>query len=122
MAKKLKTVVKTSWRNPQRTTVAPPEDHFAHAAMLLVMANPQRLLILERLLGREYHVNELAADVGLSQSATSQHLKKLRVADFVQSRRDGLSIFYRSESPFASAILDLLRNVSLQGSQGPSTC
>ena len=48
------------------------------AALLSAMANPKRLLILCSLVKGEVAVGVLATQVGLSQSALSQHLSKLR--------------------------------------------
>ena len=52
----------------------------AHRASRLLkeLANEQRLLILCKLLEGECSVMPLAAHVGLAQSATSQHLARLR--------------------------------------------
>lgn len=58
------------------------------------LSNPTRLEVLLRVMKREWTVNELAADLGISQSALSQHLGKLRQAGIVRARRDRQSIFY----------------------------
>jgi DNA-binding transcriptional ArsR family regulator len=55
-------------------------------------------------------VNALAESIGLSQSAISQHLAKLRDKGLVATRRDGQTIYYRIASEDARAIL-----VSLHG-------
>ena len=55
-------------------------DHSTAAAGLLsAMANPKRLMILCSLVKGEVPVGVLATQVGLSQSALSQHLSKLRI-------------------------------------------
>ena len=48
--------------------------------MMKQLANGKRLLILCQLLSAEKSVGELAESVGLSQSALSQHLAKMREA------------------------------------------
>lgn len=63
------------------------------ASILNAMSNAKRLEVLKRLLEREHHVTELAGAVGLSQSALSQHLAKLRSAALVSTRRDGQTIY-----------------------------
>jgi len=78
------------------------------AAILSAMSNTKRLEVLIALLGREYHVTELAERVRLSQSALSQHLAKLRTAQLVSTRRDAQTIFYSVKSPVVRAVLDAL--------------
>ncbi|WP_343217697.1 ArsR/SmtB family transcription factor [Jiella flava] len=63
--------------------------------MLALIANPARLRILCALAKGERQVGALADDIGLSQSALSQHLAKLRAGDLVASRRQGQAIHYR---------------------------
>ena len=63
-----------------------------------MLADGTRVRILWALLGRELSVNELAAEVGKSPAAVSQHLAKLRMTRMVQTRREGTQIFYRLEN------------------------
>ena len=53
------------------------------------MADVNRLRIVRRLADGEASVAELIANVGLSQPLVSHHLKRLRVAGLVQTRRVG---------------------------------
>ncbi|MGX4804015.1 ArsR/SmtB family transcription factor [Bradyrhizobium guangdongense] len=66
------------------------------ATLLRAVANERRLLILCRLveLG-EVSVNSLADAVGLSQSALSQHLGKMRDEGLVTYRRESQTSWYR---------------------------
>lgn len=65
------------------------------AALLKSLGNDKRLLILCKLVqAGEMNVTTLAAEVGLSQSALSQHLAKLRADDLVRTRRDSQTIWY----------------------------
>ena len=82
----------------------------AHAAarMLKLLASEQRLLILCKLIEGESSVGDLSAHVGLAQSATSQHLAKMRAEGLVATRRDGQTIFYRLDDPAAIRMLDTL--------------
>jgi DNA-binding transcriptional ArsR family regulator len=59
------------------------------------IAHPGRRAMLGLVLDRELPVSELAARVGLSQPAASQHLKVLRDAGLVQGRVDGRRRLYR---------------------------
>lgn len=77
------------------------EDKAAEVAGLLrALANERRLMILCRLveLG-EAKVSSLAELAGLSQSAMSQHLSKMRDEGIVAYRRDGQSLWYRIADP-----------------------
>ncbi|MBS4045723.1 MAG: winged helix-turn-helix transcriptional regulator, partial [Alphaproteobacteria bacterium] len=66
---------------------------------LRALANEKRLLTLCQLVGREQSVGALAETVGLSQSALSQHLTKLREDGLVATRRDSQTIYYRLADP-----------------------
>lgn len=60
------------------------------------MANQQRLLILCYLSqADETTVGELNEHLELSQSALSQHLAKLRKEGIIESRKQGLNVYYK---------------------------
>ena len=82
----------------------------AHRASVLLkqLANEQRLLILCKLLEGECSVSDLSEHVQLAQSATSQHLAKLRAAGLLTTRRDAQSIFYRIEDEDLYRVLEAL--------------
>ena len=66
------------------------------AAVLRALANRRRLLILCKLVEwREANVNSLADAIGLSQSALSQHLAKMREEGLVAYRRESQTLWYR---------------------------
>ncbi|MBI2384105.1 MAG: winged helix-turn-helix transcriptional regulator [Gammaproteobacteria bacterium] len=69
----------------------------------------QRLLMLF-IDGKERTVNEVAAEAGLSQAATSEHLSVMRQAGLLQCERRGKEVIYR---PDRQRIL--LRLTELQG-------
>ncbi|HVK91643.1 MAG TPA: metalloregulator ArsR/SmtB family transcription factor [Mycoplana sp.] len=79
--------------------------------LLSAMANPKRLLILKVLVRGEIAVGALALKVGLSQSALSQHLSKLRAQNLVSTRRDAQTIYYSSKSNAVLTILDALDGI-----------
>ncbi|MBO9112462.1 MULTISPECIES: metalloregulator ArsR/SmtB family transcription factor [Rhizobium/Agrobacterium group] len=78
------------------------------AVLLSAMANKRRLQVLVLLQEAERSVNELATAVGISQSALSQHLGKLRKHNLVSTRRDGQTIYYRSNDERVLRILHTL--------------
>ena len=84
----------------------------AQAARLLkAIANQRRLLILCELVGGEAPVGVLAEAVGLSQSALSQHLAKLRQQKLLATRRKAQSIFYRISDPKVAKLLGTLKEI-----------
>jgi DNA-binding transcriptional ArsR family regulator len=89
------------------------EQQAGEAARLLkLLANENRLLILCRLVAeREMAVGNLAEAIGLSQSALSQHLAKMREDGLVATRREAQMVFYRIADPNARRILALLKNI-----------
>lgn len=89
----------------------------AHRASVLLkqLANEQRLLILCKLLEGECPVSDLAAHIGLAQSATSQHLAKMREAGLLSTRRDAQNIYYRLGDEDAVRVLRTLCDVYQPG-------
>ena len=66
------------------------------ADILRALANERRLMILCKLVEwGEGSVNSLAEAVGLSQSALSQHLAKMRAEGLVAYRRESQTLWYR---------------------------
>jgi DNA-binding transcriptional ArsR family regulator len=99
-----------------RTTakdIARLEDKAVEAAEFLkLLANPQRLLILCRLVvEREMSVGELEEAGELSQSALSQHLAKLRDDGLVATRREAQTIYYRIADNNVQRVLALLKDI-----------
>jgi DNA-binding transcriptional ArsR family regulator len=76
--------------------------------LLGAMANPRRLMVLCKLVDGEKSVNMLAQSVGLSQSALSQHLAKLREKGLVTTRRDAQTIWYGLASKEVRGVLTTL--------------
>lgn len=82
------------------------------ADLLRAIGNEQRLLILCHLVTHdEMSVGALAGTLGLSQSALSQHLAKLRAEEIVSFRREAQTIFYRVHDERAQRLLMVLRDI-----------
>lgn len=82
------------------------------ASMLLKsLANPNRLLVLCALVTREYTAGELEQLTGLSQSAISQHLARLRDEEIVATRREAQRIYYSLSSPQVAAVIATLHGI-----------
>jgi DNA-binding transcriptional ArsR family regulator len=78
------------------------------AEFLKLLANDRRLLIVCELLKGERSVSELEAVVGISQSALSQHLARLRRERLVVTRRTAQTIHYSLADPGIAAVIAAL--------------
>ncbi len=82
------------------------------ASLLKLLANENRLLILCRLVqARELSVSELVDAVGLSQSALSQHLAKMREEGLVATRREAQTVYYRIANGDVARLLSVLKDI-----------
>jgi len=91
------------------------------SALLKAMSNQHRLLILCQLQMGERSVGELERLVGLSQSALSQHLARLRRDKLVRTRRMAQTIFYSLNGTEATEIIRTLHDLYCAPSYAP-TC
>jgi DNA-binding transcriptional ArsR family regulator len=92
-------------------TIDMQENAEQAARLLKTLANPGRLMILCNLLQQENSVGELEAQVGLSQSALSQHLSRMRAEGLVDSRRDGQNVIYRLTDQRVRHLIETLYQV-----------
>ncbi len=85
-------------------------DELLHriAEVLKAMADPTRLKILHCLQTDERCVSDILTVVGGSQANVSKHLSVLKRAGLVDSRRDGLNVFYRIAD---EGVFSICRNV-----------
>lgn len=73
----------------------PPEEELLDLAEFFkVFGDGTRLKILYVLLNTEMCVYDIAAVLGMSQSAISHQLRVLKQMDLVKNRREGKTIFY----------------------------
>jgi DNA-binding transcriptional ArsR family regulator len=77
-------------------------------ALLKVLSNPDRLLLLCQMTQGEFSVSELEAVSGIRQPTLSQQLTVLREEKLVATRREGKQIFYSIASNKALAVLQVL--------------
>ena len=97
----------------------PPDDLAAFEAnaakvanLLRALANERRLMVLCKLVEwGEGKVGSLAEAAGLSQSATSQHLAKMRDEGIVEFRREGPMLWYRIADPSTELLLGYLHKL-----------
>nr|GGH98274.1 transcriptional regulator [Aquisalinus luteolus] len=79
------------------------------ARHLKLLANEKRLMILCTLIAAgDMSVGALAERVGLSQSALSQHLSRLREDGLLATSRKGQTIHYRIDDPGTAEIIAVL--------------
>lgn len=97
----------------QRSKVLTFKPQDRASGVLKAMGNPHRLKILCHLSRAEASVSELEQLTGLSQSALSQHLAKLRQEGLVKTRRHAQTIFYSLEGIVATQVLLALRTAKL---------
>ena len=84
----------------------------AAARMLKLIGNERRLLILCFLAANgEMRAGDLVSVAGLSQSALSQHLAKMRADGLVAFRRESQTLHYRISDPRAAQILNALKDI-----------
>ena len=90
------------------------------SALLKAMSNQHRLMILCQLVPGEKCVGELERIIGLSQSALSQHLARLRKDNLVCTRRSAQTIYYSLAGDEASAVIGTLYSLyCANGNQAP---
>lgn len=76
------------------------------------LASPKRLELIELLCQCEKSVETLAREAGIGVKLTSAHLKALREAQLVQTRKDGKRVQYRLADPSVASLWVSLRSVA----------
>ncbi len=71
---------------------------------LRALADPTRLKIVELLLAKDYHVNELAEELGTPQYNVSKHLRVLREAGIIASKRAGKEVHCQVVKEFRAKV------------------
>lgn len=81
------------------------------AKILKALSNERRLMIICALHAGETSVGALEEIIGLSQSALSQHLARLRRDGVVKTRRDAQTIYYSLDSEDTKKLLNCLHDL-----------
>ncbi|MEO1703108.1 MAG: metalloregulator ArsR/SmtB family transcription factor [Pseudomonadota bacterium] len=89
--------------------LAPKIDQAAR--LMEMLSNPVRLRILCALAEKEWSVVRLAEYAALAQPTMSHHLKKLRDAGLVDTRREAQTIFYSLKGDEVAAVLAVLKKI-----------
>jgi DNA-binding transcriptional ArsR family regulator len=78
------------------------------------LAHPTRLQILDLLREAEMCVCHIEASLNKRQAYVSQQLMTLREAGLVESRREGLQVYYRLAHPQIAELLNLMLGTTRQ--------
>lgn len=81
------------------------------ATLLKALAHEARLMVLCQLLEGEHSAGALQEVSGLSQSALSQHLARLREEGLVATRREAQTIYYSLAEPNVARVLETLAQI-----------
>lgn len=81
------------------------------SGLLKHFSHPQRLLILCFLSEGEKNVNEIQDEVGLSQSQTSQFLKRMQSEGLLEVRREKNFSFYSISNPQVVKLLKAMQKI-----------
>ena len=65
------------------------------AECMRALGNPVRLKIVKGLINNECNVTQIQQNLGIPQSTISQHLKTLKNAGIIESRREGTMVCYK---------------------------
>ena len=85
------------------------------AELCKTLSNPKRLEILDILKEQgEISVNSLAEILAIPKANTSQHLAVLRQAGVVNTRKDGINVYYSLRSEKISEACALTRQILLE--------
>ncbi len=79
-----------------------------NVTILKAFSNEHRLRVMCLLYQGEHPVGALEKKVGLSLSALSQHLARLRRDGLVKTRRDAQTVYYSANASVAQPILESL--------------
>lgn len=88
------------------------EPYHRYASLLRVLANPDRLNLLDLLLDRELTVPEIQQWVSLDYAILSRHLAILRQTGLVKERRTGRVLHYSSDAEMATALFEVIDRAS----------
>jgi DNA-binding transcriptional ArsR family regulator len=93
--------------NRARTEAIPESEMERLALTFKVLGDPTRLKIFVALSGGEMCVCDLAACLGLSESAVSHQLRRMREQALVKPRREGQVLYYALDDGHVAELLRL---------------
>ena len=94
----------------KKTELLPIELLEDAAECLKVLGHPIRLRIVDILMQGEFAVYEIAELCELSHNQTCEHLRLLKSHHFLDSKRDGKTVYYKITAPELPGVLTCIRN------------
>lgn len=89
------------------------------AEMFNLLGEPSRLKIILACLDEEQSVSSIKEKAGLSQSLASHHLRLLKAARLMKSRKEGKQVFYSvADEHIACVLRDMVDHVAEEGDHG----
>jgi ArsR family transcriptional regulator len=85
-----------------------------HAQVCKTLAHPKRLEILSTLDNSEMAAGDISRKMNIPKANVSQHLALMRNAGILETRREGVNIYYRISSPKVIRACELMREVLLE--------
>lgn len=86
----------------------PPDEMFTILAQTFgALADSNRAKIIYSVLNQEICVCDIAAIIGISESAVSQHLRILRTLRLVKQRKSGRMMYYSLNDDHIKTLLDV---------------
>jgi ArsR family transcriptional regulator len=80
--------------------------------IIKALCNPVRLKLIKCISTKEKTVSELIQNCGLSQSAVSQHLNKLKEAGLIKDAKSGREVYYSLGDKNLTKISNLILNLA----------
>ncbi|WP_456423677.1 ArsR/SmtB family transcription factor [Lutibacter sp.] len=84
-------------------------DYVKNSALLKALSNPIRLEMVDFLLDDECCVTDVVNELGISQSASSQHLAILKNNGIVYPEKHGTKTCYKVTNKLTKEIIKLLK-------------
>ena len=88
-----------------RAALSEDETYIDLSSLFAALADATRVKLVHVLLRQELCTCDLAATLGVSESATSQHLRLLRALRLVRSRRVGKVVYHSLDDEHIAALI-----------------
>ena len=82
-----------------------------HADVCKALAHAKRLEIVHILKDKEAAAGDIVKQMGIPKANVSQHLALMRKAGILNTRREGLNVYYSISSPKIAKACNLMREV-----------
>jgi ArsR family transcriptional regulator len=86
-------------------------DYVKNSEILKALSNPIRLQMVDFLLDDECCVTDVVNELGISQSASSQHLSILKNSGIVYPEKHGTRTCYKVNNKLTKEIINLLKKI-----------